>query len=113
MKEAKTHGREPGGALAKIVCMVSIRPRIATLMKSLLIAAAMFLTFEPSALDAATIVLTNIDAINTTSFNTGLNWANGVAPTAGNAYQTAVFRLRTPANTTPITFAGDSLEEIG
>jgi uncharacterized repeat protein (TIGR03806 family) len=62
---------------------------------------------------AANIALTNTDAINTTSFNAGLNWANGVAPTPGNNYLTAGFRLRTPANTTPITFAGDSLEIQG
>lgn len=61
-------------------------------------------------LRAANIALINTDAINTTSFNTGLNWANGAPPSAGNAYLTATFRLRTPANTTPITFAGDSLE---
>jgi hypothetical protein len=79
-------------------------------MKLKLIGAAVLLCFATSVSRAATIALTNTDALNTTSFNTGLNWANGVAPIGGNAYQTATFRLRTPANTTPITFAGTSLE---
>jgi uncharacterized repeat protein (TIGR03806 family) len=79
-------------------------------MKTALITAAAVLAFELSPLPAATIALVNSDALNTTSFNAGLNWANGLAPTAGNAYQTATFRLRTPANASDITFAGDSLE---
>src|SRR5689334_6650620 len=79
-------------------------------MKFTLIAVAASLLFTSSVSRAATIALTNSDALNSTSFNTGLNWANGAAPSGGNAYQTAAFRLRTPANTTPITFAGSSLE---
>jgi uncharacterized repeat protein (TIGR03806 family) len=50
------------------------------------------------------------DAINTTSFNTGLHWTGGAAPAGGNTYQTSTFLLRTPSNNIPVTFAGDSLE---
>lgn len=58
----------------------------------------------------ATIALTNSDALGTTSFNTGLNWAGGAAPTSGNAYQTSTFLLRTPLNAASLAFAGDLLE---
>ena len=61
------------------------------------------------AASAATIALTNTDAIGTSSFNTGLNWAGGLAPTSGNAYVTAAFSLRTPPTSSNYTFAGDSL----
>lgn len=79
-------------------------------MKCFPITALAFLVLGTSALPAATIALTNSDALSSTSFNTGLNWANGQPPGPGNAYQTVAFRLRTPNNTTPLTFAGDSLE---
>ena len=59
---------------------------------------------------AATIVLNATDNPNTTSFNSNLHWTGGAAPAAGTNYQTATFRLRTPANTAAIAFAGDSLE---
>ncbi len=59
---------------------------------------------------AASIVMSASDAINTSSFNTGLNWTGGAVPVGGNAYQTAAFLLRTPVNATAIAFAGDSLE---
>ena len=58
----------------------------------------------------ATVALNAADAINTTSFNTGLHWTGGAAPSNGNAYQTAAFLLRTPTVNTPVAFAGDSLE---
>ena len=45
-----------------------------------------------------------------TSFNSGLNWAGDAAPTPGNTYRTGAFLIRSPRNTTPLTFAGDSLE---
>ena len=61
-------------------------------------------------LRAVTLVLTNSDVLGSSSFNSGLNWANGAAPGAGNAYQTSVFRLRSPAAATPVIFAGSSLE---
>ena len=57
-----------------------------------------------------TIAMNALDAVNTTSFNTGLHWTGGAVPAAGTNYQTAAFRLRTPANAAAVTFAGDSLE---
>ena len=57
----------------------------------------------------ATIVMDASDAINTSSFNSGLNWTGGAAPAAGNAYQTSTNLLRTPLNATAATFAGTSL----
>ncbi|MEY4916530.1 MAG: hypothetical protein RL616_443, partial [Verrucomicrobiota bacterium] len=61
-------------------------------------------------LRGATIALNATDAINTTSFNAGLHWTGGAVPTNGNAYQTAAFLLRSPTASTPVVFAGDSLE---
>jgi|GEM_PF-1897393 len=55
------------------------------------------------------ISLTNSDASGTNSFNTGLNWTNGLAPAKGNAYYTTNYTLRTPATAGNYTFAGDSL----
>jgi autotransporter-associated beta strand protein len=72
--------------------------------------AAAALIIQLHALHAANIALIATDPIGSTSFNTGLNWANGVAPASGNAYQTAAFLLRTPPNSTSAVFAGDSLE---
>ena len=60
-----------------------------------------------------TIVMNGSDALNTTSFNTGLHWTGGVSPASGNAYQTSTFLLRTPTNGTSVAFAGDSLEIQG
>ncbi len=52
----------------------------------------------------------NDSTVGTSSFNTGLNWAGGLAPSAGNNYNTAGFFMRTPGNaTTAYTFGGDSL----
>ena len=62
---------------------------------------------------AADIDLGSGDLINTTSFNTGLNWIGGAAPTGGNDYFTAGFTLRTPNNTGSITFLGDLLTVNG
>src|SRR5579859_5186613 len=59
---------------------------------------------------AANFVMSGNDAIGISSFNTGTNWTGGAAPVAGNTYQTAAFLLRTPPNSTAITFAGSSLE---
>lgn len=74
------------------------------------ILAALFLLAGADISQAATIALNVGDALNTTSFNTVGHWVGGAAPTSGNAYQTAAFVLRTPANATSIAFAGDSLE---
>ena len=59
---------------------------------------------------AATINLVGNDGLGTSSFNSGANWTGGLAPSAGNDYNTAALQMRTPGNTTtPYTFAGDSL----
>ena len=64
-----------------------------------------YFTFPP-----VTFVLIANDGIGASSFNTAGNWSPSNAPSAGNIYQTANYLLRTPQNTTPITFAGASLE---
>ena len=59
---------------------------------------------------AAQINLLGNDGLGASSFNSGVNWAGGLAPSAGNDYNTAGFFMRTPGNTTTAyTFAGDSL----
>ena len=59
------------------------------------------------------VTLTGADALGTTSFNAIGNWSSGVAPTAGHKYETYDFQLRTPATTSPYTFAGDALTMSG
>ena len=49
----------------------------------------------------------------TRSFNTAGNWSDGLAPSAGKSYDMSDFNLTTPNNTTPYTFAGDSLRASG
>jgi fibronectin-binding autotransporter adhesin len=68
------------------------------------------LALQTPAVHAENFVLGASDAAGTSSFNSGLNWSGGLAPEPGNTYQTAAFILRTPQNTTSITFLGDSLE---
>jgi len=58
---------------------------------------------------SANVTLTAKDGVGATSFNAPGRWSNAAAPSAGNAYSTAGFSLRTPANANPYTFAGDSL----
>ncbi len=58
---------------------------------------------------AATVNLVADDGIGETSFNTGLHWSDGSAPSAGNDYVTGNFRLRTPPDSGSHTFGGASL----
>ena len=81
---------------------------ISTKLWTCVLSAASALGFITSA-TAANINLTGSDGFGSTSFNTGLNWAGGQAPTAGNNYFTAGFLLRTPTAAGNFTFAGDSL----
>src|SRR5579871_955579 len=74
------------------------------------VGAVLFFFARVETADGATIVMNGSDALNASSFNSGLHWTGGAAPVAGNAYQTSTFLLRTPANNTSIAFAGDSLE---
>ena len=78
--------------------------------KAIFSAALLLLLPGAEIVRGATIALNAGDAVNTTSFNTGLHWTGGAVPVAGNAYQTATFLLRTPTVNTPVAFAGDSLE---
>ena len=61
--------------------------------------------------NAADVTLPTSNGFGTTSFNTSLNWSNGAAPAAGNAYiVNSGITLRTPADAmTDFVFAGDSL----
>jgi fibronectin-binding autotransporter adhesin len=63
----------------------------------------------PLLASAASISLTNSDALNASSFNTKGLWNSDSAPTAGNDYFINDFRIRTPANGNSHTFGGDSL----
>ena len=58
---------------------------------------------------AATIALNANDAFGEHSFNAGTHWVGGLAPSAGNDYNTAAFQIRTPADLLNYTFAGASL----
>jgi len=57
--------------------------------------------------------LTADDPLNQTSFNAAGRWSDGLAPSAGKSYETYGFRLRTPADATSRTFAGQSLKLTG
>ena len=59
--------------------------------------------------NAANISMTGSDGFGATSFNAGLNWAGGAAPSAANNYFTGGFLLRTPTASGNFTFAGNSL----
>ena len=62
---------------------------------------------------ANTVQLTADDAIGTASFASGLNWSDALAPSGAKSYETYRFRLRTPADATSRTFAGQSLNVDG
>lgn len=64
-------------------------------------------------LNAADISMAASDGFGASSFNSGLNWVGGLAPTAGNNYLNAGFLMRTPATTSSYTFAGDALTITG
>ena len=59
------------------------------------------------------VTLNGTDALGTTSFNAIGNWSSGVAPLVGHKYETYDFQIRTPATTSPYTFAGDALTMSG
>ncbi|HXS69629.1 MAG TPA: autotransporter-associated beta strand repeat-containing protein, partial [Candidatus Polarisedimenticolia bacterium] len=59
---------------------------------------------------AAVVNMSASDGLGTSSFNTGVHWADGQAPSAANDYNTAGFFMRTPGNSvTNYVFAGASL----
>lgn len=55
------------------------------------------------------VTMTANDAFGASSFNTAGKWSNGQAPSSGNDYFTGARMLRTPANSSPATFAGHAL----
>ena len=66
----------------------------------------------PNYVPAATVTLTNSDAVSATSFNAAGQWSNVAPPSGGNSYETFDYVLRTPANTGSFAFGGGSLESI-
>src|SRR5215469_13821595 len=59
---------------------------------------------------AVDVKLKTTDAAGTSSFTVGTNWSNNALPSAGNAYYTTNFTLRTPNPTTSgnnYVFGGD------
>jgi hypothetical protein len=56
----------------------------------------------------AQVTQTTGDAYGTSSLNSGTNWSDGQAPSAGKTYTTDVL-LRTPDSADSFTFEGDSL----
>jgi hypothetical protein len=77
-------------------------------MKIHIIPLALF-AMLPALASTADVTMDASDGFGTSSFNSNLNWDNNNAPSAGNAYFTGNFTLRTPANTNDHTFGGDSL----
>jgi hypothetical protein len=81
----------------------------------MLIAALTALSLTVINLRAANVTLSASDVLSgnqsslDTSLANGNNWAGGVLPGAENNYFTGNFVLRTPANNSSLTFAGDSL----
>jgi fibronectin-binding autotransporter adhesin len=80
-----------------------------SLRRSIATVAGLVLLSVSARSQAATVTLIASDALNTTSFNTALNWSNSAAPGPGNTYYTSDFVLRTPDVNGSFTFAGDSL----
>ena len=62
---------------------------------------------------SSAVTLNADDAIGASSFASNLHWSDGLAPSAGKSYETYRFRLRTPADATSRTFAGQSLTVDG
>lgn len=57
--------------------------------------------------------LTADDPLGLASFNATGRWSDGLAPSAEKSYETANFRLRTPADTVSRSFSGKSLKISG
>lgn len=62
---------------------------------------------------SADAALTGDDPIGSASFAAAGNWSDGLAPGTGKSYETYGFRLRTPADGTSRSFAGQSLKLTG
>lgn len=70
----------------------------------------LILCFLVPVAQAAVVTLTAGDGYGTSSFNSGLNWSDGLAPSAGNDYEVSIEQLRTPPDNGSYTFGGDSLK---
>jgi len=70
---------------------------------------ALALLAIPGTLHAGVVNLVGNDGLGTSSFNSGHNWANGLAPSLGSDYNTAGFVMRTPGDANSYAFAGSSL----
>ncbi|HPB09975.1 MAG TPA: hypothetical protein PLT74_01845 [Kiritimatiellia bacterium] len=73
--------------------------------------AAIAVLFSAAPVQAVEHTMKAGDAMNTSSFNTGVQWDDGQAPKAGDTY-VANYQLRTPI-TGSHTFAGDLLTVTG
>jgi len=78
-------------------------------MKSPILPCVLFLALAAAPSPAAEVTLTAGDDSGKSSFNAAGNWSNAAAPSADNDYVVAVEYLRTPADASNYTFAGDSL----
>ena len=58
---------------------------------------------------AAEVAMIRGDAAATSSFNSYTNWADQLAPSAGNNYSTTNYIMRTPEGSNSVVFAGDRL----
>ncbi len=58
---------------------------------------------------AALVTLTTPDTIGQSSFNSGLHWSDGLAPSMENDYQVSIAQLHTPADGDSYVFGGGSL----
>lgn len=80
------------------------------MMKKLVVVCMMMgLLVGQSQVMGGNISLVAGDGFGVSSFNSGLNWSDGLAPSAGNDYFTSTFRVRTPADNGSYVFGGDSL----
>ena len=68
----------------------------------------LLVVIQPSLVHAATVTQTPSDAVGVSSFVSGSNWSDGLAPSVGSDYVSAT-TLRTPPVSGSYVFAGNSL----
>jgi uncharacterized repeat protein (TIGR03806 family) len=90
--------------------VVGLKIPASKLRVSLKLFLALTLIASRDVCQAGSFVMSGNDAAGISSFNSGANWTGGAPPSAGNTYRTAAFLLRTPTNSTSVSFAGNSLE---
>ena len=57
-------------------------------------------------------MLINNDTGSAASFNSGTNWSDGLAPSAGKTYLSSQYKLNSPTSSAAV-FSGDSLSITG